>query len=301
MKSEKGQTLLIVVFSMSLGLLVMVSTANRALGSVARTTQTNYYQKAVAAGEAGAEIYLSSSDLDTSMSSCPASNLLAAGFPVSFPSSCIVGFTDSRAFVGLEYFPSGTESFNVNSIGGETIHINLQNLANDANVIRVCWYGVGNLTYSSSYYFMYSGSLPTYVMNQDLIGCSSSNTWCAGAPAGYDDNNTKEAQADGGYSCYQVDVPSQPMVLRVFTFPGGASYKISAIEVSGSSIVAKSLPPQGYRIISIGEVKSGVTGVGSLESKKATRRKVVVEKTFPYPAGPWWDFALTSTAGKVHN
>jgi hypothetical protein len=41
---------------------------------------------------------------------------------------------------------------------------------------------------------------------------------------------------------------------------------------------------------------------GSLESKKTARKKVVVEKTFAYPAGSGsagFDFAVTSLQSKV--
>ncbi len=296
--NDKGQTLLIVVFAMSLGLLVLVNTAGRALASIARTTQANYFQKAVVAAESAAEIYLARplSDLPSLASSCPVTPQLSTIDTAAFPASCIENIgSESRAFMGVEVYPTSAESMSITSQPGETIHINLQGLNSSVNIIRVCWYGVGSPTYSNSYYFLYSGLTAPYTVNQDLIKCNSADSWCSGAPAGYGDGKVSStASSSAGYSCYQVNIPSNPVALRIFTFPGGAQYKIDAYAAGG---VSKAFPAQGYRIISIGEVKAG-TG-GSLDLKKVTRKKVVVERTFPFPVGPWWDFAVTSVTGTV--
>lgn len=305
MLSQRGQTLLIVVFAMSLGLLVLVSAASRVVSSVARTTQTNYYQKAQAAAEGGAEVYLAKttdqlSDLarPVSYGGCPTSSL--ANLSSSFPSGCIESFGESRAFMGVEEFPvpssdpAKRESFELESQPGETIHVNLSGLG--ADIIRVCWTGTG--TYSDSYYFYYYyDDTGTYKVEKDMFECNDGLSWCSSPPVSYSNNISNEAQADGFYSCYHVGVYTAPVALRIFTFPGGGKYKITALREGDSTLVTRDLPIQGYRIVAIGEVTS--YGGSSLESKKATRKKVIVEKTFPYPADPWYDFAVTSVSGKV--
>ncbi|MBU1970570.1 hypothetical protein KJ605_02230 [Patescibacteria group bacterium] len=298
--AQRGQTLLVVVFAMSLGLLVVVNTAARALSSVARTTQTNFFQKATMAAEAGNEVFLAKtfSDLDSLHSTCPTSAFTALAFPDNIPAACIVNFTEARALMGVETFPQGTESFELKSEPGEIIHLNLQDLSG-ANVIRVCWRGLGSRPYSVSHYFMYHGLSGSYEVKKDVYKCHPSFTlWC-NVPGGNVSSDLQQApQADGDYSCYQVDVPADPLALRIFTFPDGGYYKISALNISAlGGISPRPLPAQGYRIVAIGEVVAG--GGGALESKKATRKKVLVEKTFPYPAGPWWDFAVASITGEV--
>lgn len=306
--SEEGQTLLIVIFAMSLGLLVIVSTAARALGSVARTTQTNYYQKATAAAEGGAEIYLAKpfTELNVLSASCPASQLsyIDNTAPPYVPSSCIVTMNgsagESRAFMGVESYPVGTESLYLKSQPGETIHVNLQNIFADSNMIRVCWKGLGIKPYSLSYYFLYKGTVGNYEVDKKLYSCDpdeplGSSCTLPGADD-LDRTNIVEPEfTSAGYWCYQMWLSADPVALRIFTFPDGGEYMITALNSSGSD---KAFPPQGYRIVSIGEV-TGAGGATSLESKKATRKKVTVEKTFPYPAGPWWDFAVTSINGTM--
>lgn len=305
--NQQGQTLLIVIFAMSLGLLVIVNTAGRALGSVARTTQTNFYQKATAAAEGGAEIYLAKSftDLLTLAGSCPVSQLgTIDAVPPTFPASCIERMNgasgESRAFMGVESYPTGTESLFIKSQPGETIHVNLQNFPAGANMLRVCWKGLGIENYSLSYYFLYSGLIGDYKVEKKLYSCDPDDPspvydYCVLPGSGYLDKSkiNDPDSSSGGYWCYFMWLPSEPVALRIFTFPDGGDYMITAL--NGST--EQRLAPQGYRIVSIGEV----TGAGgtSLASKKATRQKVTVEKTFPYPAGPWWDFAVTSINGTV--
>lgn len=313
---RQGQTLLIVIFAMSLGLLVMVNTASRVVASVARTAQTNNYQKAVAVAEGGAEIYLAKpfTDLATlagpGLGSCPTSQLdTIDDVPATFPASCIEKMNgsagESRAFIGVEKYPVGTESLFLKSKPGETIHINLQSFPSGADMLRVCWKGLGIKNYSLSYYFLYKGSIGNYEVEKQLHSCDPDDPASPIGPYPYcvlpgsgdlDTTNIVQVPYSGaGYWCYYINLPSDPITLRIFTFPDGADYMITALRSSDGSDQALAI--QGYRIVSIGEVLGG--GGDSLESRKATRKKVTVEKTFPYPVGPWWDFAVTSVEGSV--
>lgn len=308
--NQRGQTLLIIVFAMSLGLLVMISVASRVINSVARTTRTNYYQKATAAAEAGAEIFLLRTREENVYNSANLANFLVIHpCPVSGLSNlssvnaaCKSPFSQSQAFVGLENFPVGNESFYVKSGPGETIHVDLREIDTSANEVWVCWHGIGTQPATFSQHFMYRGAIAGgYQVEKDLYICDSgAGTWCVKglASTGPQGDTIKTALDDGtGNSCYGVSVYSDSVALRIFTYPGGAQYKITAHNNASGSITPVSLGGQGYRIVSIGEVTS--VGGGSLDAKKASRKKVIVEKTFPYPAGPWWDFAVTSVSGDV--
>ncbi len=214
--------------------------------------------------------------------------------PKAVAASFLFQLTESRAFMGVETFPAAEESFELKSQPGETIQVNLKDLNNQVDAISVCWFGSGSPSYSDSYYFYYYDDAGTYKVEKDMYKCKNSSTtsWCS-APGSYSTNVTNDAYVDGPYSCYQVNIDGTPIALRIFTSPGGGEYRITALDGG----VTKSLPAQGYKIISVGEVTSG--GGSSLESKKATRKKVTVEKTLPYPIGPWYDFAVTSVSGKV--
>jgi len=292
---QKGQTLLIVIFAMSLGLLVMVNTAGRVVASVARTAQTNNYQKAIAAAEGGAEWFLAKpfSDYSSLVSTCPETTL--ANLSSVNVASCIYSFTEAKAYLGVVAYPQdGETGLTFRSQPGETVHVNLQGLDAGAHTIRVCWKGLGRAGYSASYYFYYYGTPGSYSVDKNMYTCDPASGYANCALPGGDIQHVDPATSTGGYWCYSTYAHSYSVALRLFTFPDGADYMLSVFNSSGGELP---FPPQGYRIVSIGETTGG--GGSSLDSKKATRKKVTVEKTFPYPAGPWWDFALTSVEGSV--
>jgi len=297
--NQQGQTLLIVIFAMSLGLLVMVNTAGRVVASVARTAQTNNYQKAVAIAEGGAETFLVKSFSDypdlADSSECPTSKLSDLG-SVKSP-DCVFSSpsSEAKAYLGVEEYPTSSErDLRFRSRPGETVHVNLQGLNAGAHTVRVCWKGLGRAGYSASYYFYYYGTPGSYSVDKNMYTCDPASGYANCALPGGDIQHVDPATSTGGYWCYSTYAHSYSVALRLFTFPDGADYMLSVFNSSGGELP---FPPQGYRIVSIGETTGG--GGSSLDSKKATRKKVTVEKTFPYPAGPWWDFALTSVEGSV--
>lgn len=290
--NQRGQTLLIVIFAMSLGLLVMVNTASRVVASVARTAQTNNYQKSTAIAEGGAEVFLAKplEEYNDLVIKCPTSDLADL---TSVNTSCISSSVEARAYLGVEEYPATAENIlEIRSQPGETIQVNLKGLDSDVSKIQVCWKGLGRAGYSASYYFYYYGTPGDYSVDKNLYTCESNLTNCA-LPGSDDMKYIEPATKNADHSCYAFFTHNESVALRIFTFPDGADYLIGAYDASDTP---HQFPPQGYRIISIGEVTAG--GM-SLDSRKATRKKVTVEKTFPYPAGPWWDFAVTSIEGSV--
>lgn len=293
--SQKGQTLLIVIFAMSLGLLVVVNTASRVVASVARTAQTNNYQKAVAVAEGGAEWFLAKpfSEYQSLITTCSTKNL--ADLTAVNRDHCTYPFTEAVAYLGVEEYPQDVEKgLTFRSRPGETAHVNLQGLDDSAHTIRVCWKGLGRADYSASYYFYYYGTLGSYSVDKNLYTCDPTSSY---ANCMLPDGNVQHvdpATSTGGYWCYSTYAHSDSVALRLLTFPDGADYMLNVFDSSGGELF---FPPQGYRIVSIGETVGA--HILSLDSKKTTRKKVTVEKTFPYPSGPWWDFALTSVEGSV--
>lgn len=304
---SKGQTLLVVVFAMSLGLLVVVHTSLRSLNSIARTTQTNYFQKATAAASSGAEelllkdIYGEGSLDDYAKAGgsfyCPVLDLQNLQ---NVRPECIINFSEARAFIGVESYPvqafeqEKIERLRFTSKPGEVLHINLVNISPQASFIQVCWKGLGFEKYSVSQFFYYYGDLDGYGLDKGSYLCNESfSSWCQ-VPAS-DVRNINQAQANGEYSCYSVNLRNKSVAFRILTFPDSAEYLISAHENSYPYRLVN-FPQQGFRIVSIGEVLSG-SGF-SLPTSKATRKMVVVERTFPYPKSYLWDFALSS-GGKI--
>lgn len=307
MNNEKGQLLLIGVFIISLSLIVLFYTVSRSIFSVRRVYRSVYYQKSNAAAKAGAEILLAES-----MSSlqdfatvggrvyCPVSGLsnLSAVRP-----ECIFNFGESRAFIGVESYPIQTsvqnnvESLTISAAPYEVVHINLVGASSDLNFIMVCWKGLGKHSYSVSHYFYYYGSNPYLVERGSFLCNPIFNSWCKVPLENV--GNIPQAQAVLNNSCYMVQLKTNSLGLRLISFPDYVEYKITGYRDT-SNFLKVSLPQQGYRIVSIGEVVSTGSARLSLEDKKAARKKIVVEKTFPFPIHPWWDFAITSINGSVN-
>lgn len=303
--NRQGQTLLVVVFAMSLGLLVTVHTSLRSLNSILRVTQTNYFQKATAAANSGAEdLLLKSFYGEGSLEDyanpgglvyCPVSDLqnIEAVKP-----ECTVNFSESRALFGVESYPPQAfeqekiERLKFTSNPREVLHINLVDIAPEASFIQVCWKGLGIEKYSVSQFFYYYGDLDGYGLDQGSYLCNDKfSSWCQIPNS--DVKNISQAQTNGEYSCYSVNLRAKSVAFRIFTFPDSAEYLISAHR-NLASYPLVNFPQQGYRIVSIGEVLSGSNF--SLVSKKAVRKMVIVEKTFPYPKGAFWDFVIGSNS-----
>jgi len=300
---ESGQTLLIVIFAITLGLVALVGVSTRIVSSTKRVFIDNAYYKAQAVAEAGAEKFLqkSNSELKTLVddNTCQPSALYTpTGFAASIPVACTLdmadGFTEARAVMAVETYPTSGNTYDVSSPANSTISINLIGAASSSNV-RVCWQGtsVAGPAYAEILSFYYSRSGGTYKLTQQKHTCYEFvGSWCS-SPAWYSaSDGIEDTMASIDYSCFYVPVTTGPQLLNLMSLVNGSSYQIT---FTGNV----SVPAQGYKITSVGEVKSGLTGGGSLAGSTATRKKVVVEKSRMPNLGPWFDFAVASESNKI--
>ena len=293
---ESGQSLLIVIFAITLGLVALVAVSTRIVNSTKRVFIDNAYYKAQAAAEAGAEKFLlkTNAQLDALKTGGCTTNLYTqTGFAISIPADCTLdtvnGFTEARAVMAVETIPSGSE-YDVSSSANSTVSVNLEGATGD---VQVCWQGtdLSDLAYAEILSFYYSKSGSAYKLTQQKHDCNGALTWCD-PPAWYSASGGTEDQtvSEGTYSCFNVTMTDTPQLLNLMSLVNGSLYKIT---FEGNA------PAQGYRITSVGEVKSGAGGGGSLAGSIATRKKVVVEKSRMPNLGTWFDFAVASESGTV--
>lgn len=285
-KNQKGQTLLIIIFAITLGLVALVGVSSRIVTSTKRVFIDNAYYKAQAVAEAGAEKFLlkSNSELKTLVdnNTCNPVNLYTpTGFGSSVSGNCILDLAESRAVVGVEGFLGGSE-VTTNIPSNSMVGINLAGFSGN---LGVCWTSTG---YSDIYYFVYHTNGSSYEVNKDLYTCDTSfSAWCANPPSDHVPAGIKKATDVGGKSCFAISVPSGAITLQLMSV-------VNASEVTVGGI---NLPSQGYRITSVGEVKSSLNT--SLRGDTATRKKVTVEKLYSSFTHPFLDFAITSLNGEV--
>lgn len=300
---QSGQALLIIIFAITLGLVTLVAVSTRIVNSTKRVFIDNAYYKAQAMAEAGAEKFLLKTDvqLDALTTTCrPSSLYISAGFgPI--PANCTLGtavaegFTEARAVMAVETYPSaGVRTYEVSSPANATVSINLVG----ASEVRVCWQGMNStgLAYSEVLMFYYYTDAGNYKTTQKKYDCADFSSylllfsWCNST--GYTASDGDPADSvDGGYACFKIPFSGIPQMVNLMSLFNGSSYKITFTGIT---------PPQGYKITSVGEVKSGLAGfVGSLASSTATRKKVVVEKSRMPNLGPWFNFAVASESGKI--
>jgi hypothetical protein len=297
-KHESGQALLIVIFAITLGLVTLVAVSSRIVNSTKRVFIDSAYYKAQAAAEAGAEKFLAktSDELAALLDVCTTNLYTPTGFASSIDSRCVLGsadgFTETRAVMAVESYPSG-DSYEVSSPANSTVSVNLGSASGS---VKVCWHPQGQLgsEYSevlSFYYFL--DNADQYRMEQQKYVCGDFVTWCTHGTGVYESSDSKKATdlADGDYACFNLDLTSsgrRPQLLNLMSLVNGSTYRIT--------FDSGTVPVQGYRITSVGEV---VKGTASLTSSNATRKKVVVEKSSMPNLGPWFNFAVTSVSGRI--
>lgn len=293
---QSGQALLIVIFAITLGLVALVSVSTRIVNSTKRVFIDNAYYKAQAAAEAGAEKFLAKSNaqLDTlKAGGCTTSLYTPTGFDtaeLTAHSECVIDLGEARAVMAVETYPSaGVIIYEVSSPANSTISINLIG-ATLGNNVKVCWQGVDSSgsAYAEILSFYYSKVGSAYKLTQQKHDCSVFLPWCS--PTGSSSSGVEDPTISDTYSCFNVPMTDTPQFLNLMALGNGASYKIT---------FTGTVPKQGYKITSVGEVKSGAPGGGSLASSTATRKKVVVEKSRMPNLGPWFNFAVASESNKI--
>jgi|GEM_PF-6433594 hypothetical protein len=301
---QAGQALLLVLFAITLGLVSLVGVSMRTVTSTRRVFIDNAYYKAQAAAEAGAEAFLlkANRQLDTFLDSCGPTKLFTAqGFVSPLPAVCVangsvVEFSESRAVVAVETYPaSGEDTYEVSAPVNTALGINLVG-ADSGRVVEVCWQGTSSTStdYAEILAFYYSeAGGGTFKLTQHKHTCYESLPWCSSSPpgsysasAGVRDSKTHL----GEYSCFDVPMTDTPYLLNLVALVNGATYKIK---------FAGHVPAQGYKITSIGEVKSGAATGGSLVSSSAARKKVVVARSNTPRLGLWFNFAAASETGEL--
>lgn len=246
LNNSNGQVLLFVIVSMTLAMAIGVTIASRTLSSLSRTTRSDSSNKALAAAESGAEIFLSKdfSELST---------YVGNNTPSVEEFYDEVSGVNTQAEVTVEEFTSNTSSgtydFTLNT--GYIKEITFKDSGYSGNV-TFCW----NNNNSAMSYLIYNSS---GIREKGLVVPSGNSSLGV--------SNEKSSNSNGSYpgGCYTVNINSGDYGLRLRTL-----YNDSNVAVQNAS----SLPMQGYKITSIGKLFE--------EGKIITTKKVVVYKSKPY-------------------
>ncbi len=278
MNKEKGQALLFVVVSLTIAMAVGISISLRTLSSISRTTRSDTASRVLAAAEGGAERFLSKTpkELADSKVACP--NYATS---ITHVEECIVTFNNtsdgdpvvSRAVVSVGDISGDSYAFKIKKDDVREVRLSGQ------NALRICWSPIKTSSTSESdlYVIAYGKRGVNYIYNKQGFssGCTSG---CY--TGGYTKSGDFEASAVStvaGYS-WCVNVGSGR-----FLADGPEAIRIRSLANDSKVIVlGSSLPVQGYKITSVGEIEAE----GSRTSKT-----VVVYKSLPYlPA--LFDYAL---------
>lgn len=259
---QQGQVLLFVIVALTIAMAVGIGASVRTLSTLQRISQTDTSSKVTAAAEGGAErfVQLSTTDLNSASSgTCPSGTTSESG-------ACVVQFDPApgdtitpRALVTVSTFSSNKTQptryefyIEKNSVK----ELNLEGYSKSS--LKLCWTPDNPVQNTNLYYYAYSST------GVDLKG---------GIDAGSVADNysvTGFTNPDSGESGYQFcktissSVLQNAIGLRIRSI-GGVT-RVAALE--------SSLPTQGFKITSVGELLQD----GSIKSTK----KVVVYKSYPY-------------------
>mgnify|MGYP007061398027 CR=1 FL=1 len=266
--NQKGQTLLFVIVAVTIAMAVGVSVSTRTISSLKRVARTDTSARVIATAEGGIENLLGRpyDNLDDAMvggeAGCDA--IEADTGPESgtcqyvFNEDISEDLISSRAVVKVEkiIFDDG-EEFSFTLDPGSLREVNLDGYSDDE--IKICW----DSDDSAIYYYSYNQDgevLKGGIKPNPLHSCMSM----------FDDRFVDEGGALGTTypQCQTVKlVDNNRYGLRIKVLYNDS--KVAVFPTTGYT-----LPPQGYKFTSIGEI---VTGSGSEE--KAT---VIVHKSYPY-------------------
>lgn len=248
LNNNKGQVILFVIVSMTLAMAIGVTIASRTLSSLSRTSRSDSSNKALAAAESGAEVYLAKdfNELSTLANGDPIP-------PVEFYDE--VSNVNTQADITIEEFTSNTSNdvYQFTLGQGYIKEVTFKGSSFSGNT-TFCWDN-NNAAIS---YLIYNFST---IREKGVV---------APSPSGSNNSeisNEKNATSNGSYGggCYTVNIQSGDYGLRLRTL-----YSDATISITNAS----NLPVQGYRITSIGKLFE--------EGKITTTKKVVVYKSKPY-------------------
>ncbi len=265
--NNKGQVLLFVAVSMVIALGIGLSTSERTISSLFRTSETDTSARALAAAEAGAENVLRRgfSDLESAIGSS-----ITVDIPYPTPGA------SARAVVQVSETPSKSP------VTGPLDNLRVKQLflnGYGSNEVELCW---RSDAWDPDMYYKVVRSDGTYSRGYITgVGGSGPATTLAG---GYSLQNATNTTKDGiAHSCRVINV-SNVEYIRFMVFGKNTTY---AVYPRGGA----SIPGQGLRLISKGTI--GVTDASPVE------RSVQVDITKPYISLPVFDFALFSEDGDI--
>ena len=277
--NNKGQVILFVAATLVIALGLGISVSERTLSSISRVTESDTSSRALAAAEAGAENYLSKDDatLETL-----ASDGTTIDIDLVYP---IPGVT-SRAKVKVENlsFAAG-DTYPIGDLAEMQTH-EIKTAGYSGTNMTVCWLKQGNDP--DLYYKVISTTPePASVLRTGYFEENGgSNLSITSVPATFAKTADTDTIAGKDYNCSQNINVNNGEILRIMPF--GGTMKTILIRPVGSG---NSIPNQGFKITSIGEIVTSDT--------TPVKRTIEVSRSYSYPAGPVFDFAVYSDKSDV--
>jgi hypothetical protein len=277
--NNKGQALLFVIAAMTIALALGINVSVRVLQSISRTSRSDTSERVFAAAEGGIEKALS----------LPAS-VLTGGIANSSDCSKIGGYVISGVCVvkfqsagdpiiaqagvvvsDFNWTDPSTQTYKFKLEQDTVTEVNVQGIPSDEEV-KICWTPI---TKADIYYIVYGDSGTLTKKGWNSPGGSP--------PPPYDPNNFENADPGGSgknWCTKDVTVPSGSLGLRIKSIGGD-----STVEVTNPS-----LPNQGFKIVSTGEITS--------EGTVKTQKVITVYKSLPFLPN-LFDFGIMSVQGDL--
>jgi len=282
-KNNKGQALLFVIVAVTMAMAVGISVSTQTISSLRRASRTDTSARVIAAAEGGIENLLGRnySQLDAAIDdgSVDCDAVGAVSGPESEPGTCSYVFSEgsdggvedsgdkisSRAIVRVETFSTNEENgYAFDLTPGMVKEVYLPSSSYSSNKIQICF--KSNESESAIYYYSYRsdgtvlkgglypypGNVPSGMLSRRFEQATRAN----------------KGGTIGNAFCKEVTLVSGHYGLRIKTL--FSPTKVIVYPISGYS-----LPTQGYKLTSRGEVSEGAT------EERAT---VIVHKSYPYAA-----------------
>lgn len=193
---ESGQTLIAIIFLMSIALVIGVTITNRQLSTISQTTGADNSTKALAIAEAAIEkvLLIPNETLE---------DYIDFG---NCGTACIAEVTDPTgqnisATVSLAYAGNSEEPFMLHAGEGESIQVNLKNYPS-GQTFSICWDG-GASIYAS------------YIYESGTVFLSNSYAYNANGYSPASNHFSSSVASHGFNSCFDVTAVLTPRMVRV--------------------------------------------------------------------------------------
>lgn len=293
-KAESGQILLIVIVFMTISLALGISISLRSISSISRVSDVDTTSRVLAAAEGGAETFLQKSiqELVTLRSVCN------GDYSGGVPDECTVTYNpiandaiSSQAVVTVEdyYATQGPSYIYTLNIGdGDMKEVNLEGIKQD---LMICWASTNSDSASTPDLYFAIIDANSIVLQK---GVSSGGI---GKPAsyvshGFDSSSvgSTDCDTDTNKHTYRLNLTGYGSLskLRIKSLAGASKVQVYSVNPAETP-----LPPQGFKITSIGSLTSSKNISAAVEN---TTKITVVYKPYPYVTG-LLDFGMYSTGG----